>query len=73
MAWKQVKTKPRVQSPTWGQVQKMAEVVLAKLGGPDKAADGLSAESFYALCLLASLKLDEEKAAIPILGKHYIT
>lgn len=65
--------KPSVESPTWGQLQRMAEVVMTKLGGPKGAADCLSWESFYALSILASLKLDENKATAPIFGKRYLT
>ncbi len=74
MAWKKLKTPgPRVESPTWGHLQRMAEVVINKLGGPRGAAEGLSAESFYALAILASLHLDATKAAAPIFGKRYLT
>lgn len=62
-----------VESPTWGQVQRMAEMVLARLGGPKGAADGLSYESFYTLSLLASLNLDETKSAAYIFGRQYLT
>jgi len=65
--------KPHVESPTWGDVQRLADVVLHKLGGPAKAADGLSLESFYTLAILAALKLDAAKAAAPIFGRKYLT
>jgi hypothetical protein len=64
---------PHVESPTWGQVQRMAEVVIDRLGGPAGAAQGLSAESFYVLTILASLNLDEAKSAAFIFGKQYLT
>lgn len=51
----------------------MAETVIAALGGPKGAADKLSWESFYALTLLASLKLDGDKAGAYLLGKRWIT
>ena len=73
MATEQEKFTPSVQSPTWGQVQRMAEAVFDRLGGPSGAASILSGESFYTLVLLASLKLDEEKANAPIFGKKYLT
>ncbi len=75
MAWKNVKPKlrPSLESPTWGHLQRMAEVVIAKLGGPAGAASGLSYESFYTLSILASLNLDKAKADAPIFGKRYLT
>lgn len=62
-----------VESPTWGHLQKMAEAVIQKLGGPAEAASGLSAESFYALYVLASLMLDEKKSKAFIFNKQYLT
>jgi len=70
---KNIKVTPHVESPTWGHVQRMAEVVTDLLGGPQGAANKLSAESFYALTILASLNLDEGKANAFIFGKQYLT
>ncbi len=70
---KRIKCTPHVESPTWGDLQRMAEVVIARLGGPVEAAKGLSAESFYALTILASLNLDEKKQKAFIFGKQYLT
>lgn len=67
------KVHPTVESPTWGHVQRMAEAVMRELGGPSGAASKLNAESFYALSILASLKLNQEKAAAYILGRQYIS
>lgn len=64
---------PRVESPTWGDLQRMAEVVIDKLGGPAGAANDLSYQSFYVLTLLASLNLDEKKSAAFIFGKQWLT
>lgn len=64
---------PSVESPTWGQLQRMAEVTMAAFGGPKGAADKLSYESFYTLSIVASLNLDAEKAAAYIFGKRYLT
>lgn len=65
--------RPSIESPTWGDLQRMAEVVLDKLGGPEGAAKGLSWESFYTLSVLASLNLDDEKSKAFIFGKQYLT
>lgn len=67
------KLRPTIESPTWGHVQRMAEVVLDKLGGPAGAANGLSWESFYTLSILAALNLDEAKANAPIFGKRFLS
>lgn len=64
---------PSIESPTWGQVQRMAEVTMSALGGSKGAADKLSWESFYTLSILAALNLDEAKAAAPIFGTKYLT
>lgn len=69
---KEIPIRPTIESPTWGAVQRMAEVVINRLGGPPGAAQGLSAESFYALLILASLNLDEKKAKAFIFGKQYL-
>ncbi len=73
MAFKTIKVKAHVESPTWGDLQTMADVVLDTLGGPAGAANKLSARSFYALSILASLNLDEKKANGFIFGKQYLT
>lgn len=70
---KAVKFNPTVESPTWGDVQRMAEVVINRLGGPAGASQGLSAESFYALTILASLNLDEAKSKTFIFGRQYLS
>lgn len=64
---------PSVESPTWGHLHRMAKVVLEQLGGPAGAASKLSGESFYTLTVLASLNLDERKAAAFIFGRQYLT
>jgi hypothetical protein len=64
---------PTVESPTWGDLHRMAEVVMSALGGPKGAADRLSWESFYTLTILASLNLDAKKSAAPIFGTKYLT
>lgn len=56
-------------SPTWGAVQRLASVVLEKLGGPAEAAKTLSDESFYTLSVLASLNLNEDQQAAYVLGR----
>ena len=61
------------ESPTWGHVQRMAEAVLAKLGGHRGAADSLSGESFYTLTVLASLRLDTQKAGAFIFATQYLS
>jgi hypothetical protein len=71
--WKKETLEMRVESPTWGDVKRMAEVVIERLGGQGGAAQGLSWESYYTLTLLASLNLDEEKAAAYLFGKQYIS
>lgn len=62
-----------IESPTWGDLQRTADVVLNLLGGPKGAADKLSWDSFYTLTILASLNLDDEKRAAFIFGKKYLT
>lgn len=64
---------PFIESPTWGQVQRMAEVVLVALGGSKGAADKLSWESYYTLNLLSALKLDAKQSAAFVFGRQYIT
>ncbi len=64
---------PSVESPTWGHLHRMAEVVMRELGGPAGAAHKLSGESFMTLTILASLNLDEKKSAAFIFGKQYLT
>ena len=64
---------PYVESPTFGDLQRLADVVMHHLGGPKGAADKLSWESFYTLSLLASLNLDDAKASAFILGRQYVT
>lgn len=64
---------PAIESPSWGDVQRMAEVTISALGGPKGAADKMSWESFYTLSLLASLRLDADKAAAPIFGQRWLT
>jgi hypothetical protein len=71
-ARKEKQPRASIESPTWGDLQRMAEVVMNRLGGPKGAADGLSWESFYTLSVLAVLKLDETKAAAPIFGRKRI-
>jgi hypothetical protein len=70
---KKEQLRPHVESPTWGDVQRLAEVVMHELGGPVGSAQKLSVASFYTLSLLASLRLDEKKAASFIFGKQYLT
>ncbi len=64
---------PTVESPTWGHVRRMAQVVLDKLGGPSGAANALSYESFYTLTILASLMENEKRDKAFIFGKQYLT
>ena len=73
MKRKQLKIRPSIESPTWGDVQQMAASVIERLGGPSGAAQALNARSFYTLSILASLMLDEKKESAFILGKQYLT
>lgn len=73
MKTKKEKLNPHIESPTWGDLQRLADVVLHHLGGPKGAADKLSMESFYTLTILASLNLDDAKAKAFIFGKKYLT
>lgn len=52
------KTTLKVPVPTWGQVRKMAEKLLAELGGPQGAALRLTYDDFYVLGFLVSLHDD---------------
>lgn len=70
---KAVKVTPSVESPTWGDVQRLAHRCLELLGGPGEAAIKLSACSFYTLCILDALNLDEAKSNAPIFGKRHLT
>ncbi len=63
---------PTVESPTWGQVKRMADVVFINLGGPEGAANKLSYESYYTLSILVSLNLDKAKSKEFILGRKYL-
>jgi hypothetical protein len=71
--WRAEPLRPRIESPTWGELQRMAEAVMEEMGGPSGAASALSGPSFYALSILASLNLDDAKAKAFIFGKQYLT
>lgn len=70
---KPTKLKPAIASPTWGDVQRMAENILKKLqelvpakrgdsvlggGSPGGAVDVLYGQDFYTLAFLSSLMVD---------------
>ena len=62
-----------IESPTWGDLHRLAEAVAEILGGPAGAAKKLSFENYYTLSILASLNLDEEISKLFIFGKQYLT
>lgn len=66
-------SRPTVESPTWGHLRRMAQVVMDKLGGPKGAANALSYESFYTLTILAALTEDEKRDKAFIFGKQHLT
>ena len=70
---KTLKVKPTIESPSWGQLQKMATTIIDVMGGPKGAAEKLSWENLYCLSILASLNLDEVKAAAPIFGRRFLS
>ena len=64
---------PGIESPTWKDLQVMAETVMEILGGPSKASKKLKARNYYTLAVCASLMLDEEKGSRFIFGKQWLT
>lgn len=71
--WKEMPVVATIESPTWGDLKRMAEVVMNRLGGPTEVAKGMSSEVYYTLCLLESLMLSEEKAKLPIFGQRFLS
>lgn len=67
--WVEVPPGPFVQSPTFGQVQQMAESVMNALGGPAQAAKQMNGEAYLTLCVLQALQPeDPAKLDLPIFG-----
>lgn len=67
--WDAVELKPYVESPTFGQVQRLATTVIDLFGGPAGAAGKLSGENYVVLCILAALQpQDKAKLDLPIFG-----
>ncbi len=73
MKTKRENIRPTVESPTWGDLNKMAEKVMDQLGGNAEASRKLDGRSFYTLAILASLMLDDGKADSPIFGKRHLS
>jgi hypothetical protein len=62
-----------IESPTWSDLQTMAEAVIEKLGGPKEASKKLGSRNYYTLALCSSLILDEEKGGKFLLGKQWLS
>lgn len=63
---------PTAYSPSWGDAQELAFLVIRELGGEAEAAKKLPARCFYALACLAAVDT-EKRGNEPLLGAQKVS